>query len=199
MIRSNDPSIIRPYLKDASNLSGGYASAVVFPEDENDVVLVLDEACRTRTPVTTAGNGTGLVGGRIPFGGAVLSTEKLGGIRHIHQADGESSYVITGPAITLRALQEAVSAKGLLYPPDPTEQNAFIGASVATNASGARTFKYGATRTWVRRLKVVLATGDMLELRRGECIADKESRLFLKGSRNLFELKLPQYRMPAGA
>jgi D-lactate dehydrogenase (cytochrome) len=198
MIRSTDPSIIRPYLKDASNLTGGYADEVVFPEDENDVVLVLDEACRTRTPVTIAGNGTGLVGGRIPFGGVVLSTEKLGGIGHIHQADGESSYVITGPAITLRALQEAVSAKGLLYPPDPTEQNAFIGASVATNASGARTFKYGATRTWVRRLKVVLATGDMLELGRGECVADKEGRLFLKGSRNLFELKLPQYRMPPG-
>ncbi|MDQ1273653.1 MAG: hypothetical protein QG591_2283, partial [Planctomycetota bacterium] len=68
MIRSTDPSIIRPYLKDASNLTGGYADEVVFPEDENDVVLVLDEACRTRTPVTIAGNGTGLVGGRIPFG-----------------------------------------------------------------------------------------------------------------------------------
>lgn len=198
MIRSANPDTIRPYLKDASNLGGGYADEVVFPEDENDVVQVLDEACHARIPVTIAGNGTGLVGGRIPFGGIVLSTEKLGGLRQIHQAAGEAGYVITGPAITLRALQAAVSAEGFLYPPDPTEQNAFIGASVATNASGACTFKYGATRTWVRRLKVVLATGDILELRRGECLADKEGYLFLKGSRNLFELKLPQYRMPAG-
>ena len=198
MIRSNDPDVIRPYLKDASNLIGGFASEVVFPEDEKEVVQVLEEACRTKMTVTVSGNGTGLVGARIPFGGIVLSTEKLGGLMKIHHTAGDSGYAITGPAITLRALQEAVSAKGLLYPPDPTEQNAFIGASVATNASGARTFKYGATRKWVRRLKIVLATGDILELRRGEFIADKEDRLFLKGSKNLFELKLPQYRMPEG-
>lgn len=174
MIRSADPDAIRPYLKDASNLSGGYADEVVFPEDEKEVAGILEEASSTKTPVTIAGNGTGLVGARIPFGGIVLSTEKLGGLRHIHQAAGEPGYAVTGPAITLRALQEAVSAKGLLYPPDPTEQNAFLGATVATNASGARTFKYGATRRWIRRLKVVLATGDILELQRGECLADKE-------------------------
>ncbi len=198
MIRSADPDVIRPYLKDASNLSGGYAQEVVFPEDEKDVTQVLEEACRTKTPVTVAGNGTGLVGARIPFGGIVLSTEKLGGLWKIYHANGNTGYAVTGPAVTLRALQEAVSAKGLLYPPDPTEQNAFLGASVATNASGARTFKYGATRRWVRRLKVVLATGDVLELRRGECLAHKEDRLFLKGSRNIFELKLPQYQIPEG-
>ncbi|TVM04188.1 MAG: FAD-binding oxidoreductase [Candidatus Brocadia sp. WS118] len=198
MIRSADPGVIRPYLKDASNLTGGYAQEVVFPEDEKDVVQVLEEACCTKTPVTVAGNGTGLVGARIPFGGTVLSTEKLGGLKYIHQTAGDTSYAVTGPAVTLRALQAAVSAKGLLYPPDPTEENAFLGASVATNASGSRTFKYGVTRRWVRRLKVVLATGDILDLRRGECLADKKERLFLKGSRNVFELKLPQYRMPEG-
>ncbi|NUO08914.1 MAG: FAD-binding oxidoreductase [Candidatus Brocadia sp.] len=196
MIRSTDPDVIRPYLKDASNLIGGHASEVVFPEDEKEVAQTLEDACHTRTPVTVAGNGTGLVGARIPFGGIVLSTEKLGGLRQIYQANRNSGYVVTGPAITLKVLQEAVSAKGLLYPPDPTEQSAFLGASVATNASGARTFKYGATRKWVRRLKVVLATGDILELRRGECIADRGDRLFLKGSRNLFELKLPHYQIP---
>ena len=198
MIRSANPDVIRPYLTDASNLTGGYASGVVFPEDEKEVIQVLDEACRTKTPVTVAGNGTGLVGARIPFGGIVLSTEKLGGLREIHQIEGNSGYAVTGPALTLKQLQEAASAKGLLYPPDPTEQNAFIGASVATNASGARTFKYGSTRQWVRRLKVVLSTGDVLELRRGEFIADEENRLFLKGSKNCFELKLPRYRMPEG-
>lgn len=198
MIRSTDPDVIRPYLNDASNLTGGHASEVVFPEDEKEVVQILEEACRTQTPVTIAGNGTGLVGARIPFGGIVLSTGKLGGLRKIHRAEGNSSYAITGPAITLKTLQEAVSAKGLLYPPDPTEQNAFIGASVATNASGARTFKYGATRTWVRRLRIVLTTGDILELRRGEFTADKENRLLLKGSKNLFELTLPRYQIPEG-
>jgi D-lactate dehydrogenase (cytochrome) len=198
MIRSADHDTIRPYLKDASNLTGGYASEVVFPEDEKEVVQVLDEARRTGTPVTVAGNGTGLVGARIPFGGIVLSTEKLGGLRKVYQTSYDSGYAVAGPAITLRALQEAVSARGFLYPPDPTEQNAFLGASVATNASGGRTFKYGATRRWVKRIRVVLATGDVLELRRGESVAGKEGYIFLNGHRNSFEVKLPQYRMPEG-
>ena len=42
-------------------------------------------------------------------------------------------------------------------------------AIVATNAAGAATFKYGSTRDWVRALTVVLATGDVLDLERGEC------------------------------
>src|SRR3972149_1117737 len=113
MLRSHDPNVINPYLKDASNLSGGYADEVVFPENEDDVIQILDEACRTRTPVTIAGNGTGLVGARIPLGGIILSTEKLGGLREIHQIDGDSSYAITGPALTLKQLQEAASANGL--------------------------------------------------------------------------------------
>ncbi|MFO0794445.1 MAG: FAD-binding oxidoreductase [Candidatus Brocadiaceae bacterium] len=198
MLRSTEPDIIKTYLKDASNLAGGFAREVVFPENEDEVIQLMDESRRTNTPVTIAGNGTGVVGGRIPFGGVVLSTEKLGKLRNIQQTDQGSGYAITGPALTLKELQEAVSAKRLLYPPDPTEQNAFIGASVSTNASGARTFKYGATRRWVRRIKVILSTGDMLELRRGEYVADRENRLYLHGTRNIFELKLPHYRLPEG-
>lgn len=198
MIRSTDPDVIRPYLKDASQLTGGYATEVVFPENDEDVIQVLHDACRTKTPVTVAGNGTGLAGARVPFGGIVLSTERLGGIKKIHTAEGNGSYAVTGPAVTLKELQEAVSAKGLLYPPDPTEQNAFIGASVATNASGSRTFKYGPTRQWVKRLKIILSTGDILELQRGEFTADKDNRLFLRGSGRFFELKLPQYQIPGG-
>lgn len=198
MIRSTDPEVIRPYLKDASNLSGGYAEEVVFPENEKDIVQVVHEACRTRKPITIAGNGTGLVGARIPFGGIVLSTQKLGKLREIYQTGNGSIHAVTGPALTHKELQETVSRKGLIYPPDPTEQNAFLGASVATNASGARTFKYGPTRRWIKRLKIVLATGDILELRRGEFTADEKGHIFLKGSQNSFVLKLPKYRVPEG-
>src|SRR3989338_10147626 len=77
MIRSSDPDIIRPYLEDASNLSGGFANEVIFPQDEKEVSEILAEASNKKIPVTVAGNGTGLTGARIPFGGIVLSTEKL--------------------------------------------------------------------------------------------------------------------------
>lgn len=196
MIRSTDPNVIFPYLKDASNLNGGHASEIVFPEDEKDVIRILNEACRTKTPVTVSGNGTGLAGARIPFGGIILSTKKLGGLKEIRQLNEKSGCAITGPALTLKELQELVLAKGYFYPPDPTEHSAFIGANVATNASGARSFKYGATRRWIRRLKVILSTGDTLELHRGKFLANEANYIILQGSKNTFELKLPHYRSP---
>ncbi len=68
----------------------------------------------------------------------------------------------------LADFQRAVKAERLLYPPDPTEWSCFMGGTVATNASGARTFKYGPTRAYVRRLKIALATGDLIDLSRGD-------------------------------
>jgi D-lactate dehydrogenase (cytochrome) len=87
-----------------------------------------------------------------------------------------------------------VDQQGLLYPPDPTERGCFVGGNVATNASGARTFKYGPTRNYIRRLKIVLASGEVIDLRRGGVHADANRRLRIGNS---IELTLPDYRMPA--
>ena len=38
---------------------------------------ILREASSTKTPVTIAGAGTGITGGRVPFGGIVVSLEKF--------------------------------------------------------------------------------------------------------------------------
>jgi D-lactate dehydrogenase (cytochrome) len=95
--------------------------------------------------------------------------------------------------VILSDLQRAVDHEGLLYPPDPTERGCFVGGNVATNASGARTFKYGPTRNYINRLKVVLASGEVLDLRRGEVRAAHD-RIRLGKS---IEVQLPDYRMPA--
>ncbi len=195
MLRSSDPDIIHPYLEDASNLAGGFASEVVFPQDEKEVSEILTEASSKKIPVTVAGNGTGLTGARIPFGGIVLSTEKLGGIQEI---DTVKRYAVAGAGTTLRQLQESVNEKGLLYPPDPTEQNAFIGASVSTNASGARSFKYGATRRWIRRLKVVLSDGTVFDLQRAKTgtVPPPKADLRKKRGQSPFFDFVPTYRTP---
>jgi len=44
--------------------------------------------------------------------------------------------------------------------------SASLGGTVATNASGARTFRYGPTRDWVRSLRVMLANGEIMDLPR---------------------------------
>ncbi|MGH9882696.1 MAG: FAD-binding oxidoreductase, partial [Pyrinomonadaceae bacterium] len=97
----------------------------------------------------------------------------------------------------LRDLQQSVESQGLLYPPDPTERSCFLGGTIATNASGSRTFKYGPTRNYVERLKISLATGDEVELRRGEFRADPSGRIKIPlPSGRAIEARLPSYRMP---
>ena len=131
-------------------------------EDEGAVVAALAEASAARVPVTIAGAGTGVTGARVPFGGWVLSLEKL------NRLEVHPGYAIAGPGVLLRDLHGAAQRSGQFYPPDPTETSASIGGTIATNASGSRSFKYGATRRWVERLRVVLAGGQVMDVARGE-------------------------------
>src|SRR5262249_5645364 len=88
-------------------------------------------------------------------------------------------------------------AKGMFYPPDPTERTCFVGGTISTNASGARTFKYGATRNYVQALRLVVATGEIIDLRRGEVFADQNGELLIPlASGGSIAAKLPTYSMP---
>ena len=176
-VKSN-PDEIQSFLSDASFIRDGHADRVVLPESVDEVAEVIVAANRDRVPVTVSGAGTGTVGGRVPFGGIVLATDRLNHIKSI-----ESDRATAEAGVILADFQRAVDQKGLLYPPDPTERGAYLGGTVATNASGARTFKYGPTRNYIERLKLVLASGEVLELRRGE--------------RNFLDFALPTYRPPA--
>ena len=197
MVTLTHPTQLAPYLADASNLSGGFAEGAALPTSEREVSDFLREACRTRTPVTVAGYGCGLVGGRIPFGGWVLSTERLNAIAAIRRAPDGAWVALVQPGVPLSRLQEAAQDHGLFYPPDPTEGQAFVGGTISTNASGARSFRYGTTRRHVRALRLVLPSGETLALRRGRFRARGE-RLDLETEQGRrITVPLPRYRMPA--
>ena len=184
-VKSN-PDEIQSFLTDASFIRDGHADRVFLPETIEEVAEVLAAANRERTPVTVSGAGTGTVGGRVPFGGIVLATDRLNKIKSV-----ENGRAVAEAGVILADFQRAVDLKGMLYPPDPTERGCFLGGTVATNASGARTFKYGPTRNYIEGLKVVLASGEVLALRRQE--GD-----FLKDlSVHVSKIPLPTYRPPA--
>jgi D-lactate dehydrogenase (cytochrome) len=167
---------LQNYLTDASNMPGGHAEKLFVPESVSDICEILRDANERKIPVTVSGARTGTVGGAIPFGGWVISLEKLNRIKSI---DKENRTAVVEPGVILADLQKAVDAEGLFYPPDPTEWSCQVGGTVATDASGARSFKYGATRNYVARLRVVLATGEILDLRRDEYWADHDTGDFI--------------------
>jgi len=196
MLTKSQPDEIQSFLSDASYVQGGFAARVVFPESAEELAEILASATRERTPVTVSGAGTGTVAGRVPFGGIVLATDKLNHIRRIVR-DGVGGHAVAEAGVILRDLQRSVESEGLLYAPDPTERGCFLGGTVATNASGARTFKYGPTRRYVERLKIALATGEVLDLRRGNLYADSNGRIQVPlSSGGAIEAQLPSYRMP---
>jgi len=162
----------------------------MLPDTIDEVAAALREANRDRTPVTVSGAGTGTVGGRVAFGGIVLATDRLNRIKLV---DLTNLTAVAEAGVILSDFQRSVESEGLFYPPDPTERGCFLGGTVATNASGARTFKYGPTRNYIAGLKVVLASGEVLDLKRGEVRADADGRLRV-GS---IELTLPTLRRPA--
>jgi FAD/FMN-containing dehydrogenase len=91
----------------------------------------------------------------------------LRSLNQIGELDGRTRTVTVGPGALVGEIKKTIAAAGLLFAPDPTsEEESTIGGAVACNASGARTFKYGATRRHVRALKVVMANGELMEFRR---------------------------------
>ncbi len=183
---------IQNYLTDASNMPGGHASRLLIPESAEEIASILREANESAEQITVSGARTGTVGGAVPFGGTVISLERLNSL----SIDKESRTATVGAGVLLADLQKAVESEGLFYPPDPTEWSCQIGGTVATNASGARSFKYGATRDFVERLTVVLADGDTLEIKRRQFVGDGETlKVTTFGGREI-SFKLPTYDRP---
>lgn len=149
------------YLEDASHYQG-FADKILIPETETELLAMLAEAQQGGIPVTIAGGGSGLTGGRVPEGGWSISMEKFKRLE-IH-----SGFASAGAGVLLKDLHAAAKASGQFYPPDPTEVMAAVGGTVSCNASGSRSFLYGSTKRWVRRLRVAFLNGTQLDVRRGD-------------------------------
>jgi FAD/FMN-containing dehydrogenase len=151
------------YLEDASGAKG-HADRICIPQDEAELLALLLDAARGNVAVTIAGGGSGLTGGRVPFGGWLVSMEKF------RRLDVEVGKATVGAGVTLHELHAAAKATAQFYPPDPTETMAFLGGTIANNSSGSRSFMYGATRRWLERLRVALPNGEIRDCRRGDKI-----------------------------
>ncbi|TAE29551.1 MAG: FAD-binding oxidoreductase [Candidatus Kapaibacterium sp.] len=194
MLHKTDPDVIFTYLTDASNMPGGSADEIYIPESPDELREALLRCSEAGKRITIAGSGTGLAGARVPFGGAVISTERLNKILSI---DATRLRAVVQPGVRLSEFQTACEEHGCLYPPDPTERAAAMGGTVACNSSGARTFKYGATRAFVEGLRVFLPDGEEVRLERGTTFARDGKLTLTTESGKELHIALPAISMPA--
>ena len=154
--------IEKEYLTDGLKREFGEADTLVFPISTDEVVNILKYANNNLINITPRGAGTGLIGATIPINrGIVLDFSKM---NKIIQLDEENLTIVVEPGVKLNDLQQYVESKGYFYPPDPGEKNATIGGNISTNAGGMRAIKYGVTRNYVKKLQVVLADGQLLDV-----------------------------------
>ena len=210
------------YLDDESHSFDGTTEKIVFPSTEAEVASIMKSAYENGTPVTIQGGRTGLTGAAVPLGGIALNLEKMTQLLHMNYDESKGLYSIAAQSgVTLEDLVEAVQSKKLdtlrgkgtteqqaalehflsepdtfTFPVDPTEMSAWLGGIVACNASGAKTFKYGAVRPWVQRIRLVLVNGDILDVQRGAVKAENGKFVIGLSDGTEAEVTIPSYTMP---
>ncbi len=172
---------------DAANYPGGKALALVQPRSEGEIAAVL----RRYAKILPIGAQSSVTGGATPNGEVVLSLA-----RQDHILERGSEYVRVQAGLSLRALREALVLEDKYYPPVPSYDGATVGGVIATNAAGPATFKYGATRSWVQALTAVLASGEVLDLERGQCNAHPDGYFEIDAGTSLHRIPIPTYKMP---
>ncbi len=148
-------------------------------------------ANRHRVRLTVVSGKTSLTGVAVPQGGVVVELKGLNSI------DPEEPAIV-GPGMILKDYRDRLRLKGLFYPPDPTsEESCTIGGNVACNASGALSYLYGPTRDYVSGLKVLLPTGAILDIDRGQVASSRgmfvvPAELITDGGSKPLEIPVPR-------
>ena len=159
-----DPDITTSYSKDQAPFAPfAPAKAVLLARSTEEVSKALAFCSQHNIPVVTRGAGSGLSGGaNADADSLVISLEKMNNIIEI---DSANQWAKVQAGVINLDLDTAVKEFGMAYLPDPASRDwSTIGGNVATNAGGMCCVKYGVTSHHVRALKVVLSTGEIIEV-----------------------------------
>jgi D-lactate dehydrogenase (cytochrome) len=199
-------------LFDESKFRSGVPAKIFFPESQIDVQTILQDANEASIPVVFIGSQSGLTGGSVPVDNCyaisfsamnkIISVEWTDGVPVLHCEPGVTLSTINSFLDTHEIWPYQVPGSDTLgngqyfYPPDPTEMNAQLGGTVATNASGARSFRFKATRNHIDQISCALASGECISVTRGKHIS-KNGGFTIKSSKGR-AISIPSlsYAMP---
>lgn len=163
-------------LKDESRMTG-FCDSFSVPASVEELKSIARAMWTQEIPITVQGAMTGICGCAVPAGGHVISTEKLNRII-AYRKDDDRCFVTLEPGVRLAELrdfcsQNAAELLGNTFLPNPSETLATLGGMFSCNASGINSRLHGDTVGAVTRLKILLANGKDLEIRRGDCVFDE--------------------------
>lgn len=163
-ITTDDADLVA-YSSDVLSSAFKKPDCVVMPENAQQISEILKLANKERIPVIARGGGTSELGGCVAWhGGIILELRRMNKITTI---DADNLMAVVEPGVICEKLNNEAKKFELVFPPTvPTESVATLGGMVASNSSGLRSAKYGATTDYVLALEVVLADGRLVQLGR---------------------------------
>jgi FAD/FMN-containing dehydrogenase len=147
---------------------------IVYPRNTADVRKTVqflheraEETPDKKITLTPRGLGTDQSGGALGDGLQLVFPAQMNSIIKL---DGNN--IVVQPGLLYRTLQQTLHTQGRFLPPYPSSIDySTIGGAVANNAAGEKSVKYGSTKHFVHKLKVVLSDGSLIETGR---ISSKE-------------------------
>lgn len=205
------------YLRDESRVTGS-AEHIAFAQNERELAALLKHASATNMPVTLQGARTGLAAAAVPHGGLVINLMRMNKVAGMRKDKDGRFYIRVQPGVILSQLKKRIEdrrfdtagwdedslsayaafrdAPEQFFSPDPTESSCTIGGMAACNASGARSYHYGAVRGHISALRLMLIDGDIISLKRGENFAHGRSLSLVTEGGHTLSIPLPAYTMP---
>ena len=134
---------------------------VVFPEDKDDIKILVRFARKHNLPVIPRGTGTSLAGQVV---GRAIIADISKHFRKILEVNREEKYAVVQPGVIRDELNRELEKYGLMFGPETSTSNrATLGGMFGNNSSGARSLKFGTTRQSILSVKVVLSNGEEAE------------------------------------
>ncbi len=156
---------LRVYECDGYTLEKAAPGLVVLPATTEEASRVIQLLAGAGIAFVPRGAGTGVSGGCLPIGAAVMvGTSRL---RRIRSIDAENRVAEVEAGVVNLEISRRVDSLGLYYAPDPSSQSACtLGGNVAENSGGPHTLKYGVTVNHLLALEIVLPDGRVVWLDR---------------------------------
>ena len=156
---STNEAILDQHGRDESAIPPVRPSAVVMPQNTNEVSKVLKYCNAEKIPLVAFGAGSSLEGHVLPlFGGISLDLTEMNKIIEIKPDD---LVVRVEPGVHRMALNDKLANQGLFFSVDPGA-DATLGGMASTGAAGTTTVRYGSMRDNVLALTAVMADGTII-------------------------------------